>query len=129
VRLAISVFAVAVTNKCTPTCAVIPYCNTRDFKTPFGSQRFVVVCGTNFEQQALLSSTWIKVCVCARACDSNASLNSWSNVVKTGRLRTQDPVKVSSVHTVTLQSKQLRLNLLRLRPSAGGGAGYWQQIG
>lgn len=67
-RLAISVFAVAVTNKCTPTCAVIPYCNTRDFKTPFGSQRFVVVCGTNFEQQALLSSTWIKVCVCARAC-------------------------------------------------------------
>ena len=96
-RLAISVFAVAVTNKCTPTCAVIPYCNTRDFKTPFGSQRFVVVCGTNFEQQALLSSTWIKVCVCvcvcarARACDSKASLDSWNNVVKTGQTSNPGP--------------------------------------
>ena len=33
-----------------------------------GSQRFVIVRGTNFEQQALLSWMWIGVCVCVCAC-------------------------------------------------------------
>jgi hypothetical protein len=87
---------VAVINKCTPICAVIPSCNTKDFKPLFGSQIFAVVRGTNFERQALL--LWSKVRVRARACVRQQrlsalcrSINSCSTVVETGQTSNPGP--------------------------------------